>query len=399
MKTILQIFRKEMMDTLRDRRTLLTMVILPILLVPLLVGVMTQVITSQAMEERGKTLRVGLETSENGAALVEYLERRKDFRVYTELEPFRFKDFIKEDSLDVALVISPEFDEQLEAGVSGNLTIYYNSNQNIPSERLEEVLTAFEQEVLKTRLDTLGVARTYIEPLNLSREDVYTSRESIGKMVGGSLPYVFVLFTLLGAMYPAIDLFTGEKERGTLETILTVPASRLHILLGKMLAVVISGVLSGLLSIVGLYLAMEVNPTMPEVVSNVLSQILAPDVILLIVLMIIPLTIFFTGVLIPASIYAKSFKEAQSIIQPMLIVVILPLAVVASLPSLELTFSTALIPVVNVALASKDILAGTMDYGLLSVVFLSLIVLAGVGILLCVRWFGREGNILRVMRL
>jgi sodium transport system permease protein len=396
MKTILQIFRKEMMDTLRDRRTLLTMVILPILLVPLLVGVMTQVITSQAMEERGKTLRVGLETSENGAALVEYLERRKDFRVYTELEPFRFKDFIKEDSLDVALVISPEFDEQLEAGVSGNLTIYYNSNQNIPSERLEEVLTAFEQEVLKTRLDTLGVARTYIEPLNLSREDVYTSRESIGKMVGGSLPYVFVLFTLLGAMYPAIDLFTGEKERGTLETILTVPASRLHILLGKMLAVVISGVLSGLLSIVGLYLAMEVNPTMPEVVSNVLSQILAPDVILLIVLMIIPLTIFFTGVLIPASIYAKSFKEAQSIIQPMLIVVILPLAVVASLPSLELTFSTALIPVVNVALASKDILAGTMDYGLLSVVFLSLIVLAGVGILLCVRWFGREGNILRV---
>jgi sodium transport system permease protein len=396
MKTILQIFRKEMMDTLRDRRTLLTMVILPILLVPLLVGVMTQVITSQAMEERGKTLRVGLETSENGAALVEYLERRKDFRVYTELEPFRFKDFIKEDSLDVALVISPEFDEQLEAGESGNLTIYYNSNQNIPSERLEEVLTAFEQEVLKTRLDTLGVARTYIEPLNLSREDVYTSRESIGKMVGGSLPYVFVLFTLLGAMYPAIDLFTGEKERGTLETILTVPASRLHILLGKMLAVVISGVLSGLLSIVGLYLAMEVNPTMPEVVSNVLSQILAPDVILLIVLMIIPLTIFFTGVLIPASIYAKSFKEAQSIIQPMLIVVILPLAVVASLPSLELTFSTALIPVVNVALASKDILAGTIDYGLLSVVFLSLIVLAGVGILLCVRWFGREGNILRV---
>jgi sodium transport system permease protein len=80
----------------------------------------------------------------------------------------------------------------------------------------------------------------------------------------------------------------------------------------------------------------------------------------------------------------------------MLIVVILPLAVVASLTSLELTFSTALIPVVNVALASKDILAGTMDYGLLSVVFLSLIVLAGVGILLCVRWFGREGNILRV---
>ncbi|MEO1712622.1 MAG: ABC transporter permease, partial [Bacteroidota bacterium] len=97
----------------------------------------------------------------------------------------------------------------------------------------------------------------------------------------------------------------------------------------------------------------------------------------------------------PASIYARSFKEAQSLIQPMLIVVILPLAVIASVPTIQLNLATAIIPVVNVGLASREVIAGTIDFGLLAVVFLSLLAFAGIGIALCVRWFGQEGNILR----
>ena len=116
--------------------------------------------------------------------------------------------------------------------------------------------------------------------------------------------------------------------------------------------------------------------------------------IFLITLMLIPLTTFFAGVLIPASIYAKSFKEAQSLIQPLMFIVIVPL-VIAMMPGFELDIFTALIPVVNVALATKEIVAGTIDYGLLSLVFVSLFVFAGIGIAVCVRWFGAEGNILR----
>ena len=195
-------------------------------------------------------------------------------------------------------------------------------------------------------------------------------------------------------MYPAIDLFTGEKERGTIETILTVPASRLQILIGKMLVVVISGVISGVLVILGLYLTLRFNPDVPDMVLNIANQILTPLNLGLIILMLIPLTTFFSGILIPVSIYSKSFKEAQSLITPMTFVVILPL-IVAMMPGFKLTVMTALIPIVNVALATKEIVAGTIDYGLLGLVFLSLFVFAAIGIGMCVKWFGSEGNILR----
>jgi len=205
---------------------------------------------------------------------------------------------------------------------------------------------------------------------------------------------MFVLFCLMGAMYPAIDLFTGEKERGTIETILSVPASRLQILIGKMMVVVISGVVSGVLTILGLYLAMKLTPDIPDFMKDIAADILSPSSLLWIILMLIPLTTFFSGVLIPASIYSKSFKEAQSLIQPLVFVVIMPL-IVGMMPGIELNTMTALIPVVNVALATKEIIAGTIDYGLLALVFLSLFAFAAIGILICVRWFGHEGNILR----
>ena len=198
----------------------------------------------------------------------------------------------------------------------------------------------------------------------------------------------------MGAMYPAIDLFTGEKERGTIETILTVPASRLQILLGKMGVVILAGVSSGILTILGMYIALRLNKDVPPELLNVVSVILTPKIISLIVLMLVPLTTFFSGILIPASIYAKSFKEAQSIILPMQFIVIIPL-IISMLPSTKLTTLTALLPVLNVGLACKEIIAGTIDYALLGLVFLSLFVFAGIGVVVCVKWFGREGNVLR----
>jgi len=195
-------------------------------------------------------------------------------------------------------------------------------------------------------------------------------------------------------MYPAIDLFTGEKERGTIETILTVPASRLEILIGKLIVVVLSGVISGVLVIFGMYLTLIFNPDVPPMVLNIVNQILTPYNIGLIILMLIPLTIFFAGILIPISIYSKSFKEAQSLITPLTFVAIFPL-IIGMIPGFKLTVLTALIPVANVALATKEIIAGTIDYGLLSLVFLSLISFAAIGLGMCVKWFSSEGNILR----
>ena len=111
--------------------------------------------------------------------------------------------------------------------------------------------------------------------------------------------------------------------------------------------------------------------------------------------MLIPLSTFFAGVLIPTSIYAKSFKEAQSLINPFLFVAMIPLFI-SVIGNIELNFWTACVPILNVALATKEIVAGTISYGLLAVVFISLIVFAMLGIMLCVKWFSSERNLMRV---
>jgi sodium transport system permease protein len=260
--------------------------------------------------------------------------------------------------------------------------------------RLSSLLDQYGAGLREERLAQLNISREVIEPVEVEKVDMATLQEKIGKYAGGFIPYIFIIFCFTGAMYPAIDLFTGEKERGTIETILTSPVRRLHILTGKMSVVVLTGIVSALLALVGLFAGLNFADTLPAQITEVTGDILQPQFLLLLLTMLIPLTIFFAGILVPISIYAKSFKEAQSIITPINILVILP-GVVGILPGVELTLQTALIPVVNIALATKDIVAGTIDYGLLTAVYASLILFAVVSVAFSVRYFGKETNILR----
>jgi sodium transport system permease protein len=278
---------------------------------------------------------------------------------------------------------------------TGSVEFYYESTNEGVENRIVSVFDAYENKIIDERLTKVNIDKALINPVNIAHKDVATVQEKIGKYAGGLIPYVFIIFCFIGAMYPAIDLFTGEKERMTIETILTTPAKRIQILTGKMVVVVLTGIMSALLAIVGLFLGLNFAETLPTQLLDVAGDILQVNFIVLLLTMLIPLTIFFGGILIPISIYAKSFKEAQSIITPINIVVIVP-AIVGMLPGVELSLQTAAIPVVNIALATKEIIAGTIDYGLLSIVYASLILIAVASVAFSVRYFSKENNILRV---
>ena len=399
MKNIFTIFKKEMRDLLRDRRTLMAMIIIPFCLIPVLFTLMSTITSSQAESAREKKIKIALYDFDENSELIEKYKFRKDIKLYLDIEYSRFRELVYQDSLDFGIIIGDpdrSFRDDIEGGRTGEVSVFYKASADtILYQRAVNTINRYKQNVLQERLSALGANQSTITPIEVVPRNVYNQRESFGKLAGGLLPYFFVLFCFVGAMYPAIDLFTGEKERGTIETLLVVPANRLHILIGKMMVVITAGVISGLLTIVGLFVALKVAPNIDEAIAEIVLQILTPSSISLVILMMIPLTTFFAGILIPASIYAKSFKEAQSVIQPMMILAIVPLAI-GMLPGIELTPLTAAIPVLNVALASKEIIAGTLDYGLLAIVFASLFVLAAIGIMLCRRWFGSEGNILRV---
>ena len=396
MNTIWTIFKKEMLDSLRDRRTLIIMMIVPTIFIPLLLTMGSVFMMNENNEAMEKDLKIAIKDNGNGHELMKRLKRRRDV-VIQELEDMdEAQELVRIDTFDLALEISPDFDKQIAEGGTATTTIYHKSvKDTLVFGRLESTINRLNESILEERLDSVGITNSFIAPIKTKSRNVYSIKESIGKAAGGILPYFFVIFALMGAMYPAIDLFTGEKERGTLETILTVPVGRLQILFGKMLVVISAGVLSGMLTLAGFYLVIKLNPTLPSFASTMVDQFLTFKTLGLIALMLIPLSTFFAGVLIPTSIYAKSFKEAQSLINPFLFLAMIPLFI-SLIGNIELNFLTACVPILNVALATKEIVAGTISYELLAVVFISLIAFALLGALICVRWFSSERNLMRV---
>ncbi len=391
MKLIFIIFKKEMTDLLRDRRTIMAMMVLPLVLVPIVFTFISRMSLLPNDSNDMKQIRVAIQTNGNGADLLERFQLRKDLKIIEGLSPQEMNQLVIDDSLDFGLIISKNFDKQILDGKTGDLELLhkYSRRDTLLYSSFVKTIRTFRRSVIKDRLAQIGADISILNPTKIKDINLKKDSNIMGAIAGGILPIFFVLFCFMGALYPAIDLFTGEKERGTIETLLVLPVNRFQLLIGKMLVVVSTGVISGILTFLGIFLFLKFNADLPFI-----SVMLNIKSVLWMILMMIPLTTFFAGILIPISIYAKSFKEAQSLLQPMVIVIIFPI-IFGLFPGIELNIKTAFIPILNVALASKSITTGSIDYGLLALVFLSLFLLAAIGIVLAKRWFRNEASIFR----
>ena len=396
MRTTLTIFRKELIDSIRDRRTLMTMIVMPLLLFPLLIGISSRVMSSQIQKARDKVLKVALLANDNAGGFRADLVESNAVNLYEDLSFEEARALVESDSLDALIEIDPAFDIQVAAHRQGKISLYYKSTEKeeIETDRVREMLEAYELELKNGRFRELGLAENIDDAVDLREYNIATMKERIAGAIGGFLPYLFIIFCFTGSMYPAIDLAAGEKERGTLETLLTSPAGKFQILLGKFGVVVLTGILSAAVSILGLYLGVIQIENIPTELLNSILSILETRSIVLLLTLLLPLTAFFAGILLSLSIMAKSFKEAQSILTPMMMVVIVP-AFIGMLPGMELGPKTALIPILNVSLATKSIIAGNVSAPLLAEVYISLVVIAMLSLLMCARVFKSESCMFR----
>ena len=396
MKPALTVFKKELKDVVRDRRTLITAVLLPLLLFPVLLGVVSKVTTSQTAKTRAKTMNVALISHENAAGLRFALTAAPDINVHEDISEEMIEPEMQNGRVDAAIVIGKNFDEKINNLSSGYLELYFKSTgtNRILKGRLMNHINDYEEHLLAQRFENLEMERSIVSAINIVEKDVASKQEKFGSQVGGLIPYIFILFCYLGCMYPAIDLAAGEKERGTIETLLTSPVSRFQIVLGKFSVVVVAGVASALVSILGLLIGIRQTTAFGEEFISAIVNIFEVQSLLALFSLLLPLTIFFAGILLSISIYTRSFKEAQSAVSPMIFVVIIP-AVIGTIPGIVLNPVTALIPILNVALAAKAILSGTAAPGLLFLVFASLSVLAGISLFLASKLFFREEVLFR----
>ncbi|MGQ8364042.1 ABC transporter permease [Glaciecola sp. 1036] len=399
-----QILKKELLEITRDRKTLFFMIALPILIFPLLIGGVIYLGASAASDAKAKSLDFAVITNVANVELADKLAAVDNLNLIeltqTPSSDEEIAQLIKSGELDFVLKIPDNYGDDLLNSGQILITLYLNAAQlNFVQERLDEITKEISERNQKAAFEILGVSPEVqtglLEPIKIERENVADQRETIGATIGGMIPYFLFILCLQGAMIPAGDIGAGEKERGTLETLLLSPISRTQIVLGKFLTLCVAGVTSALVTVLSIAIwSLVVSQGFQiEKVAEFMSSIDLID-FLLVFFMLVPIVAIFSASLLSLSIYARSYKEAQGYMSPLIFVVLVPV-MIALMPGIELKGVYAWIPLTNVALAIKELVKGTMDYFQLLAIFGSSVLLAGALLYFCVYWFNREKVLFR----
>lgn len=395
---IFNIFKKELKETLRDKRTLIMMLVIPILIFPLILNVVVGVSSSFEDSVENKTFKIGILGEQDDYLANKLNDIPNSFGPKTLIpyhgDSIKMRKDLNEEKLDLIFIYDEEISEKINSMEATKLICSFDKTNIGYEQRAQKYMQIIEEEERLKRYETLNIDEQKITPFEVIYENSASNQKMIGELIGGFLPYIFIAFGFMGCMYPAIDLFTGEKERGTIETLLTTPVSRWKFLVGKMLVIILSGLMASFFALLGLFLSINFLDIIPDPeIMKVISQILSLGFVLKLFLLLLPLTVFFAGIMIPIAVYTKTFKEAQSIIAPLNIVVLLP-AMAGLFPGIELNAQTALIPILNIVLTTKGLIGGTIDYSLLTLSFSVMVVLAAIAVAVSFKQFGKETNIL-----
>ena len=391
------IFIKELTDMIRDRRTMFMMVVMPLVVIPLLAITAIKLTQSQIEKAKDKELRVAVIGETAAPELFKRLSKEENFFLVTMTNADSARAMTAEQTLDGVVIIPQDFSEFVEGDKQATIRLIFKSSEslNAARRRIEAIIDQYDREIVNERIGRLQLDETLFDAIAIEREDVASTEEKFAENAGGFLPYIFIIFGFMGSIYPALDLGAGEKERGTLETILSSPASRFDIVMGKFLVVVLFSVATAFLAMLGvLIMVYQFLPTIETNITQTVMDMLGPRRIFIIMSMVLPVSAFFAAMALAISIFAKSFKEAQSMMAPLNIIIILP-AMIGMLPGFKLSAVTAAIPILNLSLATKAILGGSADPILIAEVYLSLFFLAGVSIYGCAKWFNREETLFR----
>ncbi len=397
MKRIFVIFKKELVDTVRDRKAMFFMVIFPILLFPLIIGVTVKIHLNVMQKEQDKTLNLAFINKSDDTILEEMFLQDTSLQILKNIPINTADSLITADSIDAAIIIEENFLTNIQNYNTGNIQLHFQTKDEleIAIKRIKNIINTYSETILTNRMAELNISQEILQPIQINDMDLATSREKLGKTLGKFLPYLFILFCFTGAMYPALDLGAGEKERGTLETLLVAPATRLEILYGKFGVIAFAGIASAMFSLAGILGSVTFIASIPEEIISFALGVLQPATILILISLLFPLTIFFAAMLLIFSIYANSFKEAQSISQPLMILVFIPIMLGSIIPGIHLDNLTALIPIMNVSLACKEVISGTAEWIPMIIVYISSFTIAGISIYFCSKWFERESVIFR----
>ncbi|HSM30022.1 MAG TPA: ABC transporter permease [Woeseiaceae bacterium] len=389
MRTLLTVFRKEVLDNVRDRRTLASALIMGPLFGPLLFAFVINLSIERSLDDAERVIELPVIGQEYAPNLLRYLESRNIDIVDGPADRDAALAAVSAGEHDVVLVIPPEFAGQFMDSVPARVEVVAdqsNSQADRQARRVRGALHGYSQELASLRLTARGVSPLAVRPLNIDDVDVSTPSGRSAILLG-MMSYFFIFALLMGGMYLAIDTTAGERERGSLEPLLALPVTRNQLLLGKIAATCVFMALSLSLSLGSFFVALKfmpldelgMTPNFGPLTVGAAFLVLAPFILLGAALMTL------------VASFTKSYREAQTWLSVVLLAPTLPILIVSILtlrPRLEFMF----VPSLSQHLLLVDMVKNEpLDPLNVAISVGSTLLFGGLLTWLCARLYRREG--------
>lgn len=349
------VMKKELTDLFRDKKTFLMAILIPLVMFPLLFGIMGKAINKTENDLKKDTKIAVKEKQES--SLTKFLKRQQGIKV---IESIDVDKDIKEGKIYLAIKIPDDFDENIVKENNPEIEVIYdNSSQNSLStySAIKGYIEQYSKVIVGERLDKRGINISILNPVKITEKTTEKEDSGTGKfMLSLMLPLLIVLYSVTGPLPAATDLGAGEKERGTLEPLLTTKASRMSLLWGKFLAITIMGLITNIATIIGLIFASKQSGSILTLGGG--SYSLSIGIIILIGVFALLTTMVFGAIELSISIYARSFKEASTYLSPLTIIAMVPTYATYMLDAKNISMVYFNIPLSNVICIMKEFIAG-----------------------------------------
>lgn len=377
LKRVKTLYRKELLDIFRDKKSVIMMILIPIVLYPcIFLGAMQVMMMIQNHKEE-IVYQVATDIPKEQEA-IEQCQKEIDSEYQLEFVSVpNMQEALEQEEIDAYITKTD--------GDTPTYQICYISsvtNSVTASQLLENLLEQYKDHISSQRIREAGLEEALIlQPITVEKEDQASNDQSIGYLLGMIVPFMLIISIMMGTMYPAIDVTAGERERGTQETLLTLPVRNDELITGKFLAVATIAVISALLNMlsmggVAFYMSTTLKEFMPEMEITVTKFL---PILGIAALCIIVFALLISAIMMCICAFAKSYKEANNYITPVMLVCLLA-SYVGFIPNMTLDDKLSAVPVVNIVLLIRDLFAFKYNMMLIAVVLLSNVVYAAIAI-------------------
>ncbi|MEP6754432.1 MAG: ABC transporter permease [Chthonomonadales bacterium] len=390
------IYLKELREIFRDKRTRFSVIVSPLLITPLLMGLMGSVIGNVVRQEKVDIYSVGVVNASASPTIAKLLQSNNTIKVIDVTQAEAEKQ-IRDHKMRSAIVIPPNAESLVHDNRTVHITTLFDEGNDTSTSalgRLKQIFSSAAQKLVAVRLTENHLSPELSLPYDVKGTPISAGGSAATMMMAMMLPYVLAISAIGAGVYAANDLVAGEKERGTLETLLVSPASRRDLVLGKFFAVATVCLIGSILAVMGMlipfYLPIKAFAWIARGGGASLSLLSG----IAILLVQIPLAVLFAGLLLGISTFARNQKEAQTYLGPVMLMVIVP-AMMSMLLKAEAPWTMALIPVLNATLVLKQALSGIFNPTFVAVATLSSAFYAGIAVTFATKLFQKESVLLK----